>query len=298
MYFETNNIKFTDRGGDKIQHCCLNPLHQEINPSAFTKIGDDLDSSFCKCSSCGYYMSGINLLKFLGGSIDQSQAFKQKMDKLFKGFLNKDTISDKKEDNLVFLPPKYKHFEINYRGISPETFKKVGAYLTNHEHYYKYRIIFPLIDINNTLKGFDAVSVKSGITPKVLRSKNTNTTEFFGFENLLKDTSFKKTGTLFICEGLFSSLSFIELGYRSVFNFGVGNISDKLKAIYQSNVKVIVLCGDNDEVGRKFNSDCYHLLKKSFKVVFFKYPYNAPNKADANDLLKEGSLQKQIDIAL
>ena len=117
-------------------------------------------------------------------------------------------------------------------------------------------------------------------------------------ENLLKDNTFKKSDTLFICEGLFSSLSIIELGYKSVYNFGVGNISDKLTAIYQSGIKTIILCGDNDDVGRKFNSDCYHLLKKSFKVVFFKYPYNSPNKTDPNDLLKQGILQKQIDVTL
>lgn len=155
----------------------------------------------------------------------------------------------------MILPPKLKDFKANYRGISSETFLKVGAYITPESNYYNQRIIFPLYDLNNSLKGFDAVSYNKEIQPKVLRSKNTDTTTFFGFEDSILSGDFKRNDTIFICEGLFSALSFIELGYKGVFNFGVASIEGKLGVLYRNNIKNIVLVGDYDKVGFEFNKE-------------------------------------------
>ena len=171
----------------------------------------------------------------------------------------------------------------------------MNCFIPPLDHYYKKRLIFPLYDYKGNLKGFDAVSTSKDIVPKVLRSKNCDTSSFFGFENTLGESYFKEKDVVFICEGLFSALSFIELGYQGILNFGVGSIENKLEALYKKGIKKIFLVGDKDEAGWKFNSEVYHLLKKSFKVKFFKHPFLADEKSDSNDYLKKSNLQELID---
>ena len=292
-HLEMNNLKWRD-SGEKIQHFCLNPLHIEENPSAFTSFKED-DNYFNHCSSCGFHLNHENLYKFLGGNLDTVFMFKSKMDKLFKQLKEKETIS-LKEDNDIILPPKDKDFKASYRGISSTTFLTVGAYITPEINYYKKRIIFPIYDRKNKLISFEAVSFDKEILPKVLRPKNVDTTTLFGFENIILSNDFKRNNTIFICEGLFSALSFIEIGYKGVFNFGVGSIENKLEVLYQNGIKYVVLVGDFDTAGRKFNSECYHLLKNSFKVIFFKFPWKeSKEKFDSNDLIKLDLLEKSVE---
>lgn len=297
-YLETNNLKWRD-SGEKIQHCCLNPEHIEENPSSFTSFKED-NNYFTHCSSCGFHINHEALIKFLGGTLNHTLMFKSKMDKLFKQLKEKETLTlQPKEENMVVLPPKDKDFMASYRGISSKTFLKVGAYITNEQNYYKKRIIFPIYNRKTELCFFEAVSFDKEITPKVLRPKNIDTTTLFGFENIILDKDFKRNDIVFITEGLFSALSFIEIGYKAVFNFGVGSIENKLEILYQSGIKYVILVGDFDKVGRKFNSECYHLLKKSFKVIFFKFPFKeSKEKFDSNDLLKINLLEKSVETTI
>lgn len=296
-YLKINNLKFRD-SGLKIQHCCLNKEHQEVNPSAFTKINGI--ESYTHCSSCGFHLNHTALVKFLGGTLDQSLVFKAKMDKLFKKLNEKEALSlQPKEESILILPPKDKEFKATYRGISSTTFLKVGAYITNESNYYKKRIIFPIYNRNNELSSFEAVSYNKDITPKVLRPKSIDTSTLFGFENIILNNDFKRNDTVFICEGIFSALSFIEFSYKGIFNFGIGSIENKLEILYQNGIKNVVLVGDFDQAGRRFNSEMYHLLKKSFKVLFFKFPFkDSKEKFDSNDLLKLNLLEKAIEITL
>ena len=303
-YLEVHELKYVDRG-NKVSCSCINPQHQDSSPSAFAKFEDD--NIFYHCSVCGYHLNTKSLVDMLGGRVDNTVLFRSKMNKLFKEFKEKRELKvvTKKDNDWranIFLPPKHKDFKQSYRGVSPKTFSKVNCFITPLDHYYKKRLIFPLYDYKGNLKGFDAVSTSKDIVPKVLRSKNCDTSSFFGFENLLGESLygdyFKEKDTVFICEGLFSALSFIELGYQGVFNFGVGSIEDKLEVLYNKGIKQIILSADKDEAGWKLNSEMYHLLKKSFRVKFFKHPWKADEKSDSNDYLKKDELQELIDKSL
>ena len=186
-------------------------------------------------------------------------------------------------------------FDKPYRGISAEVYKKVGAYSTFIETFYQKRIIIPIYNYKNELRSFEAISTNAKIQPKVLRGKNVDTSELFGFENLLGESD-----TLFLCEGTFSALSFWELGYQGLFNMGVATIKDKIKTLHIKGIKNILLAGDNDPSGKQFSKECYHLLKHNFNVAFFQFPYNSPEKCDSNDLLKKDReiLQECIDKSL
>ena len=287
-YLEQNNLKYIERE-NKISHQCVNPNHQENSPSAFTLL--ESGNEFTHCSSCNFHMNTESLYKFLELGFDEKVLFVNQI----KNMLKQAEPKLEKESAQIFLPIKEAMFDKPYRGISTETFSKVSAYHTFKDSYYGRRIIIPIYNYRNELRSFEAISTNAKIQPKVLRPKSIDTSELFGFEHLLGESD-----SAFLTEGLFSALSFWELGYQSIFNFGLGNIKDKIKILHLKGIKNIILATDNDEAGRTFSKECYHLLKHNFNVTFFQFPYNFQNKGDANDLLRisKESLQQQIDYTL
>lgn len=289
QYLEHNELQYVDRDG-KISHCCINPSHIEEHPSAVTFFTEGTEFSICK--SCGFTLGTEALYKFLDVGIDENIIFKAKIERLLKEkLINLGEV----EHTKIYLPIKEGDFDKHYRGISPETYQKVGAYFTFADAYYGKRIIFPIYNYKNELISFEAVSTNSKIQPKILRPKNIYTTNLFGFEHLPFNSN-----TIFICEGIFNSLSFIELGYDSIFNFGISSIKEKIRVLLVKGIRNVMLVGDNDEAGMRFNKECYHLLKHNFNVAFFQFPYNSPEKCDSNDLLKNERelLQECIDKTL
>ena len=286
QYLEERELRYIERDG-KISHSCLSPNHIESNPSAFTVFSD---TSYTHCSSCGFHLNSEKLYNLLDIGFDSDTLFQSQINSLFKS-LDKPKAKDIKKDVPMYLPIHEGNFEKEYRGISAETFRKVKAFYTVPEGYYGKRIIFPIKDIDGKLVSFEAVSTNKKIQPKILRPKMVDTTDLLGFEHLIN------SDTVFICEGLFSALSFIECGYSSLFNFGVGSIKPKIKKLMLKNVRNIILCGDNDNVGKKFNQESYQALKKVFRVSYFQYPYEFKNldKFDANDMLKKMGKDKMLD---
>lgn len=282
-FLEANQLSYIDRG-DKISHCCINPAHIEEHPSAYT---DFRELPYTHCSSCGFHLNTEALYEFLELGFDQNMLFEMTIQKL----LDKKLI--KQEDvGSVFLPIKYKNFDKPYRKISAETFAKVSAYYTEPDAYYSKRIIIPIKNYEDNVKGFEAVSTSKDIVPKILRPKNFKSDGIFGFENLIK------SDTVWICEGIFNALSFIECNFNGLMNFGVASISNKIKVLLLKGVKNVVLCGDNDDAGRNFNKECYKILRKyGFNVLYFKFPYEFKdiNKFDINDLLKAYGSEKFKD---
>lgn len=275
-YLEANEIKFSDKDS-KVLCQCLSPQHDDNNMSAFIKLEEN--NEFFHCSSCKMSMNSVQLHNLISLGFDPNMSWRAQIDRILK----QAEPRPEKQPTQIFLPIKEATFDKTYRGISPSTFAKIGAYYTFKEAYYGKRIIIPIYNYKNELRSFEAISTNAKIQPKVLRGKNVDTSELFGFENLLGESD-----TLFLCEGLFSALSFWELGYQGLFNFGVATIKDKIKTLHLKGIKNIILAGDFDSAGKLFNKECYQLLKHNFTVTFFQFPYNFQNKGDANDLLKSG----------
>jgi len=296
-YLKVKSIKHIDKG-HKILTQCINPLHSDKSPSAFFNI----EKQFFHCSSCGYHLNSEGLNKLLDIDIPPSEIKKLRFRQ------DRKKVKEIETPKQIFLPAKKSDFIKDYRGISKDTFSKVEAYFSEYDHFYGRRIIFLLRDYANKLIGFEAVSTSklyyleggNGVVawgikksleglvgklieqPKVLRNKGFDATKYFGFENLVRDKE-----TLFITEGVFSALSILELGYNAVFNFGIGSIQDKLDIIKLKQIKKVILCGDNDEAGRKFNKESAKILREhKIKYGFWRYKPKYPNKFDANDILK------------
>ena len=283
-YLEANDLKYIEREG-KISHCCINPEHNESSPSAFTVFSD---TPFCHCSSCGFHLNTEKLYQFLDVGFNADDLFKSQINSMLKSL---DTSSSDERKNIpIYLPIEEKEFRKSYRGISPETFEKVGAFSTIPDTYYARRIVIPIYDVDNNLRGFEAISTNKDVQPKILRPRGNNTTDLFGFENFIK------SDTIFIVEGVFNALSFIECGYDSIFNFGVASIKPKIKKLMLMGIRNIIVAADNDEAGNEFNRECFKLLKHNFTVKYFQFPYEFKNinKFDINDLLKEYGKDKFI----
>ena len=287
-YLEANEIKFSDKE-TKLLCQCLSPTHQDNNMSAFIKL-DEGDEYF-HCSSCKLSMNSVQLHNLISLGFDVNISWRSQIERILKQAEPK----LEKESTQIFLPIKEAMFDKPYRGISAETFEKISAYHTFKEAYYGKRIIIPIYNYKNELRSFEAISTNVKIQPKVLRPKNVLTTGLFGFEHLLGESD-----SAFLTEGLFSALSFWELGYQGLFNFGIASIKDKIKTLHLKGIKNIILAGDADSAGKQFNKECYHLLKHNFNVTFFQFPYGSLEKCDANDLLKNEReiLQECIDKSL
>lgn len=287
-YLEANEIKFSDKDS-KVLCQCLSPQHDDNNMSAFIKLEEN--NEFFHCSSCKMSMNSVQLHNLISLGFDPNMSWRAQIDRILK----QAEPRPEKQPTQIFLPIKEATFDKTYRGISPSTFAKIGAYYTFKEAYYGKRIIIPIYNYKNELRSFEAISTNAKIQPKALRPKNVLTADLFGFEHLLGESD-----TLFLCEGTFSALSFWELGYQSIFNMGVASIKDKIKTLHIKGIKNIILAADNDSSGRTFSKECYHLLKHNFNVAFFQFPYGSLEKCDSNDLLKQGRevLQECIDKSL
>lgn len=287
-YLEANEIKFSDKDS-KLLCQCLSPQHDDNNMSAFIKLEEN--NEFFHCSACKANMNSVQLHNLISLGFDPNMSWRAQIDRI----LREAEPKPEKQPTQIFLPIKEATFDKTYRGISPSTFTKIGAYYTFKEAYYGKRIIIPIYNVDNELRSFEAISTSAKIQPKVLRPKAIDTSNLFGFEHLLGESDL-----VFLAEGLYSALSFWELGYQGVFNFGVASIKDKIKTLHLKGIKNIILCGDNDDAGKLFNKECYHLLKHNFTVTFFQFPYGSPNKYDSNDLLKNDReiLQECVDKTL
>ena len=273
-YLEVNGHLYIDRGS-KVSHSCINPEHDDASPSAFTILKEG--EEFCYCSSCGFALNTVSFYKLLDVGFDEKMMFERSI----KNLLKESDGEGEDTSTEIYLPVQYKAFTKEYRMISPETFTEVGAYYCEVGSYYQKRIIIPIKDIDGINRSFEAISTSKKMLPKVLRPKNIKTHNLFGFENLVK------TNTIFICEGIFNALSFKEIGYDGVINFGVATIKNKVRKLLRLGVKNVIIAGDNDDVGHQFNRECYKILiRNNFNVSYFSFPQGSVEKFDVNDLHK------------
>lgn len=292
QYLEVESLSFSVKE-TKIIHNCLNPEHEDNNASAFTSL--IYNNTFSSCSSCNFFLNEKSLRNFLGiAELSQADNLKRKLSNIRKTRKELDFNEVKSgaiKAKKIFLPPQAKQFssvmkDERYRGISKETFDKVEAYITFKDNYYSKRIIFPMYNYKNELMSFEAVATSQKILPKILRPSGDNNT-YFGFENLICQNE-KCQNLVVICEGLFSALSLIEIGYSGVINFGVGCNIEKISGLLYKGITHILVMGDKDKAGFALNGKYIKMLRKSFNVKFFRHSYLAGEKYDANDYLKEG----------
>lgn len=195
-----------------------------------------------------------------------------------------------KQDNSYFKSRGFNDTTIKtYKLINdPKGFNNLVGPLghkTNGELYtpfgYVYQYFVPLIDETGTVVSF--VSRANDVVLKdTINKLSANNSDFSlkkthnikGIEMLpfnircLADTTYmvnKNDKRLFVCEGVFDALSLIDYNKNAISSNSANNYNKIFKYIekYKENLKdfEIILCGDDDLEGNKFNNNLLVLIK-------------------------------------
>lgn len=204
--------------GKEIKTKCLNPEHQDNNPSFSINYATGL----AYCFSCSY-KSHANII--LGLKPDEDQV---RISKYLE--LNRMWEQDVSEDEppvSIELPPRSNIILGEVRGIPKAMIDELGVYLCDHGRY-KGRLIFPVRDTRGNLLGFDArIWDESGITPNIPEAKYLRPTSMstknclYPLDYLFNHRNDLDLTSIVLTEGIFDALSYIALGVPAVANFGL-----------------------------------------------------------------------------
>lgn len=142
---------------------------------------------------------------------------------------------------------------------------------------FRGRYIFPIFDKHGNTIGFGGRSTNK-LEPKYI---NTPTTAFFTKKDILYNYSnAKKYPEIYVVEGYFDALSFIEAGKENV--VAIMGTSFTEEHLNMLKGKKIILSLDNDEAGQKKT----FMLIKTHKNILFNVVKEMPYK-DFNDCLQD-----------
>ncbi|MFN8257715.1 MAG: DUF3987 domain-containing protein [Bacteroidales bacterium] len=203
--------------------------------------------------------------------------------------LNIQQPEDKKEYDKI--AKQLYHIQKTAKTAAIEYQKSRG--LTKHQHFYQsnayknYPASVVFVNHNNT--GFERRNIA---TDEELKEKDLPKTQYSGVkENTLFVSGYNPSNdTVFICEGPNNALSFVEIGYSAIATFGASNLpSANLLNSYIKN-KTVILAGDGDEAGDKFNTQLAFVIFENQIPVTNLKAIVFPDSKDANDLLIENGL--------
>lgn len=148
--------------------------------------------------------------------------------------------------------------------------------LFNVRYDPKYRqVVFPVYDP----KGRFVMTARRSIDTKTFYMDKGAEKEVYCLDYVIKN----KITTCLITEGPFDCLTGWEYGFPSIATLGA--ISDyQVDQINKSGIKVLYLCMDNDEAGKKFAKLLQNKLDKRIITNYVQFP---KGKKDINDLSKE-----------
>lgn len=225
---QSKDIPYIPRGGDYLIRC-VNPEHPDKNPS----LSIDKVTGIFNCFSCKF--KG-NIFIFYGEPLDQLQL---KRDSIRK------RIKRKVAESIgLTLPLGCVPYEGDWRNISPETYKKFGAFL-HHSNELIGRVIFPITDISGRITAFNARHMSGGV-PKYLISPH-------GARMPLFPQAKPNLGTIILVEGIFDVINLHDKGLtNSVCCHGTQNINeDKLSMLKIRGVDRIDIFMDGDDAGQE-----------------------------------------------
>jgi len=286
------NKPIKQTGKDFIMTTCLNPQHNEKNPS----FSINIKSGRAKCFACGFTINK----NYWFDNVNEEEIDRQIIYQTLKEKLNQvdEYINDLDE---IILPPKNLSIDIlldesnKYRGIKKETFEKLNVYITTRGKYQN-RLIFPIqydgknlafetksleqeLNLNNNFKG------------KYVHSKGFDSKTLIYPYNLLKQMN---KNYIVLVEGIFDAITGYELGIPTIANWGVAlNFNNKkIATLYELGIDTIYLAFDKDQAGIKATNDYlksylsnYFDIKLGIELDELKDFYRS-NYKDLNDFYR------------
>lgn len=191
-------LTFLPRGGDFLVRC-FNPKHPDKNPS----MRIDRITGIFHCFSCGFRG---NVFDHFG---EKKNVFQIRRETLKK------KIAAKLSDSIgLEMPKDISYYEGDWRGISPETYKKFKAFQSVSSEFIG-RIVFPITDISGRIVAFVGRHTTLTHHPKYLNSPPDAKMPLFP----ARVTPIK--GRVILVEGIFDMLNLHDKGLtNAICSFG------------------------------------------------------------------------------
>lgn len=260
------NIKFKESGND-YQVVCLNPEHEDSNPS----MRIDKVTGIYHCFSCGF--KG-NIFKFFGAEPNFIDIRIAKLEEKIRSMLSNKTLT---------MPPDAIAFDQDYRGISKDIYQQSHAFLSTAEEEFKDRLMFPIYDIRGNIKVFVGRALHSDVEAKYLfYPKHTSPPLFPANPEIWKNS-------LIIVEGLFDVLNLMDKGCHNVIcAFGTHSLfktyKDKLSHYKILGVNKFYIMFDGDKAGVTASEKLNKILNEN---GFNSESIELPEGLDPGDLSQE-----------
>jgi len=245
-----NGLQFSVSGRDYLIKC-LNPDHEDSNPSFRV----DKVSGVAHCFSCGFK---TNLFKYYGVFTNpipiKIAKLKEKLAELKVGTFGLD------------LPLGHTPYTKQFRGISPQTLKKFGAFYTNQVEKLQDRIIFPIKDITDKIVVFVGRHTLSNGNPRYINYPSGVRMPVFpthlpsGYQSMV------------IVEGIFDMLNLYDKGLENaVCAFGTNtlqnNTGEKLLPFKAQGITHIYILFDGDDAGAQAARNLKPLIEQEGFIV-------------------------------
>lgn len=148
-------------------------------------------------------------------------------------------------------------------GFSVEVLKNAGLV---SEELFKNRILFPVKDARGYVRGFAGRSLLSKEEQEakgVQKYYNSKVSLMYRKSELLYNLHTIKGDTVIIVEGYADTVTFWDRGVKNVVGLGGVELTEEhLKALTTQGVKTIILCLDNDAVGREKEEKILEHMRK------------------------------------
>lgn len=268
--------------GNEIVTKCLNPEHQDRNPS----YSINYITGQTYCFSCGFKDP---VPKLLGIPQDEDTLRTSKYLALSRQW-EEDEVSQVYE---ITLPPVDFYIDESIRGISREILKDLGVYYCSHGRY-KGRLVFPIRDAYGNLLGFDArIHTEDVVLPnaKYLRPTSMRTKDcLYPLDYLYKNSGTLDMSRIVLVEGVFDALSYIQMGVPALANFGLSTPSpEKIGRLISLGCDELCLGLDKDTAGIASTATLKEAWSPHVKIGHIhpltKQIYVSGHK-DANDFLQ------------
>lgn len=256
-------IKYKEAGKD-YQISCLNPEHEDSNPSMRV----DKITGIYHCFSCGH--KG-NLFQKFGAEPNQ-------LDMDISRLLNQ--LQDISKNNNLLMPTDSVSFDKDYRGISAYTYTEAHAFTSNQEEEFKDRLMFPLYDARGNIKVFAGRALHSDVESKYLfYPKGISPPIFPPYPEIWKNS-------LIIVEGIFDVLNLNDKGcYNVITAFGTHTLNksyqEKLSHFQILGVNKFYIMFDGDKAGQNAAKKLEKILKDN---GFNAETIDLPEDRDPGDL--------------
>ena len=259
-------LKHKEAGKD-YQIACLNPQHEDNNPSMRV----DKVTGIFHCFSCGYKGNLFRLFGAEPNFIDIRVARLQ------------DKIREMLSDKNLTMPADAVPFTRDYRDISGDTYMEVNAFTSNEEDEFRGRLMFPIYDIRGNIKVFMGRALHSDVESKYLfYPKHVAPPLFPEHPEIWRNT-------IIIVEGIFDALNLMDKGcYNVVSAFGTHSLlktyKEKLSHFQIMGVNKFYIMFDGDDAGQTAGAKLESTLNDN---GFNAETIELPKGLDPGDLSQE-----------